>query len=236
MIEQKKIMISTKEDYGYYLEADRIAKSITKNKSLLEQVKNILLPNEIWKFQKTLRKLEYYTNCKKGIFSQGFRFFLIRKYNNLSLKLGFSIPINVFGPGLSIAHHGTIIVNGGAKIGANCRLHACVNIGTEAGYANKAPKVGDNCYIGPGVKMYGDIYIADGIAIGANAVINKSFNEPNIAIAGVPAKKIADVSTFDFIIPATYIIEKGLNNNELAGLSAKELKERLKTDIDIYIK
>ena len=126
------------------------------------------------------------------------------------------------------AHHGTIIVNMGAKVGANCRLHACVNIGTEAGYGFKAPLIGDNCYIGPGVKIYGKINIAQGTVIGANAVVNKSSEEENIAIAGVPAKKIADIDIFDIIIPATMIIEYGFNkNDELSGLTAKEIKERM---------
>ena len=130
---------------------------------------------------------------------------------------------------MSIAHHGTIVINGGAIIGANCRLHACVNIGTEAGYGDKAPNIGDNCYIGPGVKIYGNISIANGTAIGANAVVNKSFSEENIAIAGIPAKKIADVDTHDFLIPATMIIESGYNEkNDLHGLTSRELKEKLK--------
>lgn len=47
-------------------------------------------------------------------------------------------------------------------------------------------------YIGPGAKIFGDIFIADNIAIGANAVVNKSFYESNITIAGVPAKKISN--------------------------------------------
>lgn len=230
-------MIKSKEDYKYYVEADRIAKGIPKVYSVKAKIKSILLPNQIWEFQKTLRKLEYYKNCKKGKISLIYRFILTKKHNRQSLRLGFSIPTNVFGPGLSIAHHGTIVVNGGARIGENCRLHACVNIGTEAGYADKAPTIGDNCYIGPGVKMYGDISIANCTAIGANAVVNKSFIEENIAIAGVPAKKIATVDTFDFLIPATTIIEGGYNTrNDLQGLTSKELKEKLKIDNTVYKK
>lgn len=146
----------------------------------------------------------------------------------MSLKLGFSISPNVFGPGLSIAHAGTIIINGGAKIGENCRLHACVNIGTAAGHSDKAPIIGNNCYIRSGVKMYGNIVLGDGIAIGANAVVNKSFNENNIAIAGVPAIKIADIDTLNFIIPATSILKLGLiKNNGLSGLNADELREKI---------
>ena len=47
------------------------------------------------------------------------------------------------------------------------------------------------------LKIYGNIRIASGIMIGANAVVNKSFDEENICIAGVPAKKISDLGRFE---------------------------------------
>ena len=103
-------------------------------------------------------------------------------YKKSSIKLGFTIPVNVFGPGLSIAHYGTIIVNASTRVGANCRIHACVNIGTEAGQSGAAPIIGDNCYIGPGAKIFGDIKIGKNVAIAANAVVNKSYEENNITI------------------------------------------------------
>ena len=40
--------------------------------------------------------------------------------------------------------------------------------------------------------MLGGVYITDGIAIGANSLVNKSFYEENIAIAGNPARKISN--------------------------------------------
>lgn len=40
--------------------------------------------------------------------------------------------------------------------------------------------------------ILGDIELADNIAVGANAVVNKSFEEADIAIAGIPAKKISN--------------------------------------------
>ena len=52
--------------------------------------------------------------------------------------------------------------------------------------------IGDNVWIGPGAKIFGKIFIADNIAIGANSVVNRSFAEQNITIAGIPAKKIKD--------------------------------------------
>jgi serine O-acetyltransferase len=121
-------------------------------------------------------------------------------YRRISIKLGISISPNTFGPGLSIAHRGTIVVNGGAKIGANCRIHVGVNIGTEAGKADAAPTIGDNCYIGPGAKIFGPIVIGPNSVIGANAVVNKSFSEGNQTLGGVPAKVISKKNSDGLLI------------------------------------
>jgi serine O-acetyltransferase len=178
-------MIESRKDYRFYLERDRIALAQKRKKPKL-------FADEVWKFQRLLRRLEYHSNCRKGAFWKPWGLLLKYRFRRLSIRLGFDIPCNVFGPGLSIAHYGTIVVNGAARVGANCRIHTCVNIGTKAGHTFLAPQIGDNVYIGPGVKLFGPIQIASGIAIGANSVVNKSFLEPNVSIAGVPARKISD--------------------------------------------
>ncbi|MAX72042.1 MAG: serine acetyltransferase [Flavobacteriaceae bacterium] len=184
-------MILSKTDYKNYLIQDKIALGIQKN-GIATSILSFLSPNPIWQFQKTMRKLEYYSNCKnKGLYK--IYILLLRyKYKKISLKLGFSIPINVFGPGLSIVHYGTIVINRATRVGKNCRMHACVNIGASGG-SKKAPQLGDNVYIAPGAKIYGDINIADNTAISANAVVNKSFEEKSILLAGNPAKKIKEI-------------------------------------------
>jgi len=129
-------------------------------------------------------------------------------YRRSQLKLGFSIPPNTFGPGLAIVHYGPIVVNGNARIGENCRIHVCVNIGGAGGLVSQeiakelAPRLGKNIYIAPGVKIYGPVYIADGCAIGANAVVNRSFETPNISIAGVPAEQISKKGSTGLILKA----------------------------------
>lgn len=185
-------IISSKTDLDYYLEADRIALGIKPN------LKN-WLSNYTWRYQILLRKLEYVINCKKP---KLLRFYYRYRLKKLGSRLGFSIPPNVFGPGLCIAHIGPIIVNSAARIGANCRIHVCVNIGTAAGYEFKAPKIGNNCYIGPGVKMYGDIEIGDNVAFGANAVVNKSFPDGNCSLGGIPAKIISNKTSEGFLVKA----------------------------------
>lgn len=135
-------------------------------------------------------------NCKTNLFWKILELYYRFRLKVSGRKLGFTIGPNIFGPGLSIPHCGTIVVNSNATVGSNCRIHVCVNIGSSGGNVN-APKIGNNVYIGPGVKIYGDISIADGIAIGANSVVNQSFLEKNITIAGVPAKKIGDGGSVD---------------------------------------
>lgn len=182
-------MISSKEDYKMYLQKDRIQ---TNFFSLTGRVKNLFFPNSVDNFIFLLRKCEYYKNTKKG-FTNKIIYYLIKyKFKKVSVLLGFSIPENVFGPGLSIPHYGTIIVNSKARIGSNCRIHACTNIGESGGVAG-APKIGDNVYIGPGAKIYGNISIASNIAIAANAAVNKSFETEGKIIGGVPAKEIGQI-------------------------------------------
>ena len=182
--------IQSRADYKAFRIADQTSLGIKK--SSLNS-----LGNEVLRFEVRLRKLEYALNCSKNPMLVLYRKFLFRQ---TSVKLGYSISPNTIGPGLAIAHRGTIVVNGGAKIGANCRIHIDVNIGTEAGKSSAAPKIGDNCYIGPGAKIFGQIEIGSNTVIGANAVVNKSFTEGNQTIGGIPAKKISDKSSTGLLI------------------------------------
>ncbi|BAO77452.1 serine O-acetyltransferase [Winogradskyella sp. PG-2] len=184
-------MINTLSEYKHYLERDKIALGIGEV-SFLGNIIGFLSPNLIWKFQKTLRKLEYYTNCKNKGFYKIYIMYLKLKFKKISLKLGFSIPINVFGPGLAIVHYGTIVVNSATRVGENCRMHACVNIGASGG-EKEAPQLGDNIYIAPGAKIYGNISVANNTAIGANAVVHKTSEEKGVLLAGNPAIKIKEI-------------------------------------------
>lgn len=204
-------IIESKYDYRYYLEADKIALKIPMEP--IKYLKHYLI-NDIWRYERLLRKVEYFNNCKKIILWKPYVFYLRYKLLRKGIGIGFEIPLNVFGPGLSIAHHGLLIVNGNSKIGRNCRIHNGVHIGTEAGFTDHCPKIGDNVFIGPGAQIFGEITIADGIAIGANAVVNKSFLESDITIAGTPAKKISDKGSKQIYIRATDILDRRLTGQK----------------------
>ena len=113
--------------------------------------------NRIWRFQRILRRAEYYTNCRKGMIWQPLVFLMQYRLSRYGFKLGYEIPPNCFGPGLSIAHQGSIIVNRYAVIGENCRINNGVTIGTEAGFTDKCPTIGKNAFIGTGAQIFGTI-------------------------------------------------------------------------------
>lgn len=177
-------MISSKNDYLKYLEQDKLALG-KKYKSPK------LVHDEIWRFEILLRKTEFYVNCKKTFVGKIFGKVLQFLYYKKRLKYNTYIPLNVFGPGLSIAHFGSIIVNGNAKVGENCRIQDSVTIGATNGESD-APVIGNNVFIGSGARIIGKVNIASDIAIGANAVVVKDFDKSGITIGGVPAKKISD--------------------------------------------
>ena len=146
----------------------------------------------LW-FQRRLRKIEYLKNVKhRNLFCKIYLIVLEITNHRLAIKLGLSIPKNVFGPGLCIVHYGTIVVSPKASIGENCRIHPSTSIG----YSDGAPTIGNNVYIGPGAKLYGNITIGDNVTIGANAVVNRSFPN-NITVGGVPAKIISEKSSLE---------------------------------------
>lgn len=175
-------MIKSKEDLLYYLECDKKALQISHKRPRL-------FTDEIWRYEIALRKLEYYTNCK-CLGGWILRQYWHLKHKVLGVLLGYTIHINTIDEGLCLNHYGSIIISKYAKIGKWCTIHSCVNIGQNHS-AEETPQIGDNCFIGPGAKIFGKIVIRNNVSIGANAVVNKSFDMDNIVIAGIPAKIIS---------------------------------------------
>lgn len=202
-------MIKNKDDLKYYIECDMKALSCS-SLGIGARITSLYVPS-IWKFQMILRKTEYlYNNRKKALDKLIFKLYYLRMIR-YGYKLGFSIPLNVIGPGLCLCHAGTIIINPNAKIGANARIHANVNIGNsskfgESWVCDNTPVIGDNVYIGPGAKIFGKINIGDNVAIGANAVVNKDVPD-HVTVAGIPAKVINENGSEGMIIYGTKSVD-----------------------------
>ncbi len=181
-------MILNRQDYRRFLKIE--LRTETSN-FCLNFIRTI--NNPIARFLLLLRTCEYVKNCKPFVFFNPIFYYPIKYWKmKQGIKLGFSIPENVVDEGLQLPHYGTIVINANAKLGKYCRIHVCVNIGASGGSLN-APRIGNCVYIAPGAKIYGDIQIADNIAIAANAAVAKSFLTSGKLIGGIPAKEIGDV-------------------------------------------
>lgn len=178
-------MIDSRQKYREYIRQDQLALGRKQD------ARPRLFGDEIWKFEILLRKVEYDLNCRRGVMGKLIGKWHKMRFHRLSVRLGFTIPPNVFGPGLSIPHYGTIVVHGNVRAGKNCRLQEGVTIGATNG-SHEAAVIGDNCYFGSGAKVIGAVRIADDVAVGANAVVTKDITESGVTWAGAPAGKISD--------------------------------------------
>ena len=111
--------------------------------------------------------------------------------NRLGSRLGFIISAGCFDEGLQLEHFGSVIVNPKARIGKNCKIHGNCCIGSDGGYPDVSPIIGDNVDIGQGAQILGGIRIADNVRIGAGAVVVKDVLTPSVTVVGVPARTVS---------------------------------------------
>jgi len=134
-----------------------------------------------------LRTTEYHLNAGHRLRAGLWR----RRLQN---RYGMHVALNCCGKGLKIMHLGPLLMNAKITVGENCSFH--FNTAVVAGGTDDAvPTLGDNVMLGIGAVVLGGVTIADGVAVGANAVVNRDVLEPDITVAGVPAKKISDHGT-----------------------------------------
>lgn len=182
-------MIQDKHDLTSYLKRDM---SFYYKTTMRERFINRITADPIYyiaKYIRLLRLEEYYYNVRHDFIGKIAYLYYFRRKNQLGNKLGFKIPHNTIGAGVTIYHHGEIIVNENAKIGENCKLHGGNCIGNN-GNCDKSPIIGDGLDLGIGAKIIGDIKLGNNIKVGANAVVTKSFEKNNAILVGVPAHEI----------------------------------------------
>lgn len=182
------------ESNNKFIKSKKDLKEFLKYESSKYGLKSIRIPficikerDYLWKYNYLLRNTEYCINTKKKIRSIIYKIIFSRYQNKHQIH----IPINTFDKGLRLMHLGPILVNGKVKAGKDISLH--INTSIVAGGINgDTPVLEDGIVVGVGGVILGNVRIASNIAIGANSVVNKNFEEENIAIAGVPAKKISN--------------------------------------------
>ena len=120
------------------------------------------------------------------------RYFLARFISNIARhRTGIEIhPGATIGKGLFIDHGMGVVIGETAVVGNNVTMFHGVTLGGTGNEKGKRhPTVGDNVVIGASAKILGNIYIASGTRVGANAVVLKS-TSPNSTVVGIPAEEI----------------------------------------------
>lgn len=175
----------TKKDLKILIKSD---KKIYKSQNFSYYLFDLLSYNNRIIYKKiiiTSRKYDYYKKHKRHTLHY---LYYSRKLNILCRKYNINIKGN-FGKNLKI-YHENIIINQYSKIGNNLILHGNNCIGNNGKDEKACPTIGNNVEIGYGATIIGNIEIADNIIIGANSLVNKSFVEPGVVIAGNPARII----------------------------------------------
>jgi serine O-acetyltransferase len=134
------------------------------------------------RWQVLLRVAEYATNARGPLLGGASRWLL----QSRGIRLGYTIPVNVCGPGLKLPHWGTLVISPAASVGAGCTIHPGTTLGIFDG---GAPQLGDGVYVGPGAKAYGPVTIGDGARLGANCVVTSSV-AADTTVVGIPAREV----------------------------------------------
>ena len=114
---------------------------------------------------------------------------LITIYEIYQYENNSSVAWNSTFRGIPCLPHGmkSIFISGSAVIGSNCVIFQQVTIGSNTLPDSKgtgAPSIGDNCYIGAGAKIIGNVRIGDNVRIGANSVVYKDVPGNSVVLSG----------------------------------------------------
>lgn len=109
-------------------------------------------------------------------------------YHLIQILFGCTIPYSCeLGKNVNIAHYHGIVFHHLTKIGDNTIIYQNVSIGGRNG--KRGPIIGENCIIGAGACVLGDITVGNNVKIGANAVVLEDIPD-NCTVVGIPGKII----------------------------------------------
>ncbi len=110
-------------------------------------------------------------------------------------------------PGLGVGQY--IQARNGIHIGANVRMGPGVKLISsdhdvldfERHVDAKPIVVGDNCWLGANCVLLPGVQLAEHVVVGAGSVVKESFDEADIVIAGVPARKVKKLKAYTGGLP-----------------------------------
>lgn len=106
-------------------------------------------------------------------------------FNNASMGTDLNHGAIFKSPPILVHGLNGIIISRYTIIGDRCEIYQQVTI-TQNKY-DKSATIGDDCLIGAGAKIIGEVRIGDNVKIGANAVVVEDIPD-NCTVVGVPAR------------------------------------------------
>jgi serine O-acetyltransferase len=145
-------------------------------------------------FSVLTNKLGGYYNLRNRFINSNSKFL---KKGYLFINRGYQHETNSFLPFYNTIKgpinflHGTygIFISSGAVIGKNCTIYQQVTIGSNMLIDSNglgSPVIGDNCLIGAGAKIIGNINVGNNCRIGANAVVTKDLPDNSVIVLSPP--------------------------------------------------
>lgn len=124
---------------------------------------------------------------RSGPLHHWYRLRLLRLSKRTGLQIGYGAQVDA---GLFIGHRGTVIVNGGARLGSNVNLSPGVVIGQEnRGRRAGVPRLGNRVWVGSNAVIVGGVRIGNDVLVAPNAYVNFDVPDHSIVI-GNPARVI----------------------------------------------
>ena len=154
---------------------------MNKLENYIRQIVQHYNPKKYWKLRKRVIEKNRYPKILKLLFL----FYIKRQdaFNNASLgtHIGYGATFDS-PPRFPHGLYG-IIVSHNAHIGKNATIYHQVTIGEgPAG----APKIGDNCFIGAGAKITGNIHIGNNVKIGTNCIVTENIPDNATVVLSKP--------------------------------------------------
>ncbi len=96
--------------------------------------------------------------------------------------------------GIAIIHGIGTVIGGGAVIGRGTLIYHGVTLGVKGSrHRDGFPKIGANCILGAGAKIFGDLTVGAGSVIGANVVLTESV--PPASVVKLPPPIISALAS-----------------------------------------
>lgn len=113
-------------------------------------------------------------------------FAIMQSFSNIDIHYKASIK-----GGVLILHPSVgVVISGKSIIGKQLTLTGGNVIGISSTSKSEIFEIGDFCNLGANATIIGPLVLGNHITIGASSCVVKSFEQDNLILAGVPAKKI----------------------------------------------